>query len=135
MPFSTPTCCSRDHRSTPSSYDGRGHLFGRQRGKRPEKPTTSLRPKRRRQLGPAHLGRVVDHPFAVHHPRHAMVRRNPLLRRDLDARRPHRRARTLHTSGLTSNFSDLSLLTPRLHIPSSPRWFGFDTAHTLHVSS
>ena len=28
---------------------------GRQRGKRPEKPTTSVRPERRRQLGPAQL--------------------------------------------------------------------------------
>ncbi len=49
------------------------------------------------------LCRVVDHPLPVHRAGHAVVHRRRLLRRDLDARRPHRRAQTLPTSGVTSS--------------------------------
>ena len=49
-------CFSMDHRhrSSLSSYDTAGNLFGRQCGKRAQKTTTSIRPKLRHQLGPAH---------------------------------------------------------------------------------
>ena len=41
--------------SVERSYDASGHLFGSDRDKRPQNPTTSMRTEIRRQFGPAHL--------------------------------------------------------------------------------